>query len=407
MKSLSLWTVICASLLLQACGSSTPYTVDGVPGYSKSGKAKSPYVKLGRAYSIKGETYYPKHEPDYDDTGVASWYGPNFHGKQTANGEIYNQYAMTAAHKTLPLPSVVRVTHRENGRSIIVRVNDRGPYADERIIDLSKKAAQKLDMIGSGIAPVRVEYLPEESASYIALLAQGKRPDQIDFVNDVLRPVQFARERAQPTAAPDATRVETVAVMDLPKKLHVEQPPKKTSFWSMLNPVSEAAAAETPAVKTTRTDSLPPLSAPATSIAPPTAPAGPALSPRSPYDVLELQTHHQPEMIGTIPAAQQAPAPVEMLQQRALPLSQKQAPKAAHGASVYFVQVGAFSNPANVTRLEPLFHDSQIERVTVRTANGAEITRVRVGPIDSRALAEKILVRAHANGMADARLIKE
>ena len=94
--------------------------------------------------------------------GIASWYGPDFHGRRTANGEIYNMYGMTAAHKTLPFDTMLRVTNLENGRSVVVRVNDRGPYAKGRIIDLSKSAAEKLQMIGPGTARVRLEVLYSE-----------------------------------------------------------------------------------------------------------------------------------------------------------------------------------------------------------------------------------------------------
>jgi len=103
--------------------------------------------------------YYPREQPDYDETGIASWYGPTFYGRHTANGEMYDGSALTAAHKTLPMPVNVRVTNLENGKSLIVRVNDRGPYARGRIIDLSKRAAELLDVVETGTARVRVTYL--------------------------------------------------------------------------------------------------------------------------------------------------------------------------------------------------------------------------------------------------------
>lgn len=114
--------------------------------------------KVGNPYNINGVWYYPQEDPFYDETGVASWYGEDFHGKQTANGEIYNMQALTAAHRTLPLPSIVRVTNLENGRSLRLRVNDRGPYARGRIIDVSKQAADLLGFQRNGTAKVRVQY---------------------------------------------------------------------------------------------------------------------------------------------------------------------------------------------------------------------------------------------------------
>lgn len=115
--------------------------------------------QIGRPYKIRGKWYYPKEDKNYDRRGKASWYGPNFHGRLTANGEIYDQYSLSAAHPTFPLPSYARVTNRANGRSVIVRVNDRGPYSRGRIIDLSSRAADLLDYKNKGIANVRVEYV--------------------------------------------------------------------------------------------------------------------------------------------------------------------------------------------------------------------------------------------------------
>ncbi|MFQ5533241.1 MAG: septal ring lytic transglycosylase RlpA family protein [Sphingomonadales bacterium] len=114
-------------------------------------------VKIGKPYKIAGVWYYPKADPYYDRTGMASWYGPKFHGKQTANGERYDMWAMTAAHTTLPMPSLVRVTNLQNARSVVLRVNDRGPYARGRIIDLSRRAAQILGFEKQGVTRVRVQ----------------------------------------------------------------------------------------------------------------------------------------------------------------------------------------------------------------------------------------------------------
>ena len=115
--------------------------------------------KVGNPYQIEGTWYYPREQPDYDETGVASWYGPNFYGQQTANGETYNAGDLTAAHRTLPMPVNVRVTNLDNGKSIILRVNDRGPYAKGRIIDVSEQAAKLHGINGVGTARVRVTYV--------------------------------------------------------------------------------------------------------------------------------------------------------------------------------------------------------------------------------------------------------
>ncbi len=117
------------------------------------------HQKIGRPYQIAGRTYVPARQDDYDREGVASWYGSKFHGRKTANGEIFDMNGLSAAHTTLPLPSLVRVTNLDNGRSIIVRVNDRGPFVNNRLIDLSKGAAEELGYVRQGIAHVRVQYV--------------------------------------------------------------------------------------------------------------------------------------------------------------------------------------------------------------------------------------------------------
>ena len=113
--------------------------------------------KVGNPYQIEGVWYYPKVEPGYGETGIASWYGDPFHGKRTANGAVYDMNALTAAHRTLPMPFEVRVTNLDNGRSMVLTINDRGPYARGRIIDVSRRAAQLLGFKEKGTALVRVE----------------------------------------------------------------------------------------------------------------------------------------------------------------------------------------------------------------------------------------------------------
>jgi len=114
--------------------------------------------KIGQPYQIAGRWYTPADEPRYDRVGIASWYGSDFHGRKTANGELFDMGALTAAHPTLPLPSYVYVTNIRNGRTLLVRVNDRGPYASDRLIDLSRRVAQLLGFEANGTTPVRVRY---------------------------------------------------------------------------------------------------------------------------------------------------------------------------------------------------------------------------------------------------------
>lgn len=114
--------------------------------------------KIGNPYKVAGKWYIPRHDPHYDVTGTGSWYGDDFHGRKTANGEIFDKHALTAAHPTLPLPSYAYVTNLENGRTVLVRINDRGPYSGGRIIDLSHSAARHLDFDQKGLTRMRVRY---------------------------------------------------------------------------------------------------------------------------------------------------------------------------------------------------------------------------------------------------------
>ena len=144
-------------------GSEQPQSERRVPNDGSLGE-----YKVGAPYEIKGIWYYPKVDPNYDEVGIASWYGPNFHGKITANGAIYDMNALTAAHKTLPMPSKVRVTNLSNGRSLIVDINDRGPFINGRIIDLSRRASQLLGFEDKGLAMVRVQTVSADGALYVA-----------------------------------------------------------------------------------------------------------------------------------------------------------------------------------------------------------------------------------------------
>jgi rare lipoprotein A len=160
--------------LVAGCSSPGPSTGSRSPAAEvrEVGAVKVPY-KVGRPYAINGLWYHPEEDEGYDRIGVASWYGPGFDGKLTANGETYDMNDLTAAHTTLPMPSVVQVTNLDNGRSMKLRVNDRGPFVDDRIIDVSRRAAQLLGFIDAGTARVRVTYVPEDSA---AVLSGGPWP---------------------------------------------------------------------------------------------------------------------------------------------------------------------------------------------------------------------------------------
>ena len=266
--------------------------------------------KVGKPYQVRGIWYYPSVDPDYDETGIASWYGPGFHGKRTANGALFDENKVSAAHKTLPLPSVVRVTNLENGRSIKVLVNDRGPFAEGRIIDLSRRAAQLLDSERSGTARVRVQFMEQESLQ-VAAVAQGRDP-----------------ANTLPEAAP--TGQVAVETLDDP------------------NP----------------------------------APAASGTTPPTPTMVQQAA--------AAIPTAQQ---PVQ------------QQPVAAD-TSLY-VQAGAFSVYDNADRLRSQLSGIAPTVISPAMVEGTQFFRVRLGPLNDVAQADRVLARLISSGYTQSRIVVE
>jgi peptidoglycan lytic transglycosylase len=164
------FSTVVAGLLAGCANRPHPAT----PGAATTPK---PIYKVGTPYQIGGVWYYPAEDFSYNESGIASWYGEEFHGKYTANGEVFDRNALTAAHRTLPMPSIVQVTNLENGRSLQLRVNDRGPFARGRIIDVSRRAAQLLGFEGTGTAKVRVRILVPESIQVASLARSSGTED--------------------------------------------------------------------------------------------------------------------------------------------------------------------------------------------------------------------------------------
>lgn len=159
-----------AALVLAGCSETQLAVYSAKRLISSSEDTATTEYKIGKPYQIAGVWYYPQEDYEYDESGIASWYGAKFHGRQTANSEVYDMNALTAAHRTLPMPSYVRVTNLENGRSLILRVNDRGPFARGRIIDISRRGAQLLNFQNQGTARVRVQVLADQSKALKARL---------------------------------------------------------------------------------------------------------------------------------------------------------------------------------------------------------------------------------------------
>lgn len=190
MKNCTLAIVMAVALALAGCADKKKPATAPAP-VSQGG------YKVGNPYQIKGVWYYPAVDYGYAETGIASWYGPGFDGKATANGEAYDMNQLTAAHRTLPLPSMIRVTNLENGRQLALRVNDRGPFAHGRIVDVSRRAAQLLGFEKKGTARVKIEILADESRE-LALQADAKT--QIASVSDSANGAQNLAVAAAPTA---------------------------------------------------------------------------------------------------------------------------------------------------------------------------------------------------------------
>ena len=146
-------------LLVANCASKVEQTALNLGAQQSAAEPPGGVYKIGKPYTVAGRRFEPKHQPNYDEVGLASWYGPGFHGRRTANGETFDQHAFTAAHPTLPLPAYARVTNLANGRSVMVRINDRGPFSHSRVIDLSRRTADALNFRQNGTAKVRVQFV--------------------------------------------------------------------------------------------------------------------------------------------------------------------------------------------------------------------------------------------------------
>ena len=187
-------TLIILCAVLNGCGVGPQLTsAPPVPG-----------VKIGNPYKIAGKWYTPAANPNYNQVGVASWYGPEFHNKKTANGETYNMNALTAAHTTLPMPSYDRVTNLENNRSVLLKINDRGPFVDDRLIDVSRRGAQLLGFEKRGTTRVRVEAVEGPNAQVNVIRSEVPPPIQKQEVGrvdisslEVIEPLQILVDQSQ------------------------------------------------------------------------------------------------------------------------------------------------------------------------------------------------------------------
>jgi rare lipoprotein A len=223
-------TLVVLAFVLGACSSGRHASTGALAG---DNRAHGLY-KVGNPYQIDGTWYYPAEDWNYNETGIASWYGEAFHGKDTANGETFDLNAVTAAHRTLPLPSIVEVTNLDNGRSLQVRVNDRGPYARGRIIDLSRRSAQLLGFEAQGTAKVRVKILVPESIQAASLARHNGAADTAVAAVDAPKPAPLPQVAVQPLAPPPGVRV--AAAPQAPPPLPAPAPAPAQQFASVAPP---------------------------------------------------------------------------------------------------------------------------------------------------------------------------
>ena len=303
-------------------------------------------------YQVKGVWYYPRVDYGYDETGTASWYGPGFDGRPTSDGEIYDMNGLTAAHKTLPLPSVVQVTNLQNGRALQLRVNDRGPFVDGRLIDLSRRAAQLLGFESVGTAPVRVRVLKEQSIEVAQAAMHGERgPTMLAHAAAPVAPPALASGTRPGASAP--TRLAAAVPPSLRAREVIGTPPPE--------PIPPPAHIDRPP--------------------PPEKLAPPALA--------AAHQHAWPSLIAT--------AHAETLH----------FPPATRRSERIFIQAGAFAMPGNAQRVRARIAAFGNVEVLPMMHHGTALYRVRLGPVANRAEAARLLQRVVGNGYPGARLVAE
>ena len=374
------------SVLLSGCAETTLATHYAKQVTWPGEQTANSTYKVGKPYKVGSDWYYPSEEFSKSETGVASWYGPNFHGKRTANGEIYDQNELTAAHRTLQMPSLVRVTNLENGRSIVVRVNDRGPFKKGRVIDVSKRAAELLGFIGNGTARVRLEVLEKESRKIATAAQRGMDTSRITL----------AELNALPDAGSSAAAPQVAAVMapqDVPR---LQQASFDSNSLRGNMPAGRFVSAdqdpmmpESLRTPTITVEELNRSDARATTFAPP--------------DGSRRKLAGTSDPAATPPGQQAFSGHVDN-KGRFMPDPVVQVePVAPTGL---FVQAGSFGVKDNAERLSRDLSKIAPTLIDPVVVNGKTLYRVKLGPLADLAEADAVLSRVAQAGTAGARVIK-
>jgi rare lipoprotein A len=375
--------------VVQGERSGIPDAVPRVEPRSRSGNKES--------YTVRGRRYFTKDDSvGHVERGIASWYGPGFHGRKTSNGEPYDMNAMTAAHKTLPLPTYARVTNLQNGKTAVVRINDRGPFHGPRVIDLSRAAATKLGVIGSGTAEVEVRALDPSSSEpavpspFLIAANKPKAETQPQPSLDTLAEFGTARFEAPaaPTVADSSRAAAPEAVRPFPQPVRQAQP----------TPARELAIADRPTQKT-RAESRAEANA---------AKAEARMAVKETKAESRVAAKDNKATKGRGDAA---PAKGKALAEADAKVARGgKAEKADKGGSGMYVQVGAFGDRANAEQLRKrLVKELAKLQVQVRSIDGkaSPLYKVQVGPLDSRAKASHVSQQLAVLGVTKAHVVVE
>jgi rare lipoprotein A len=406
--------------LLSGCSGRTSFWSSSKPHYSKRvveygqpvPKGGGRY-KVGLPYTIKGKTYTPKEVSHYDQVGVASWYGKDFHGRYTANREIYDMEALTAAHTTLPLPSYVRVTNLGNGRSLVLRVNDRGPYAHNRLIDLSWAAASLLQIERAGTGRVRVQYLgpaPLDGNDHLErrYLAQqpwaGPRVAQAASPAKALRNQTSSRWRLSSRKTKVSATTAVAQNTNTKAQIATAWPAKRSKLTARLNSEPEAPSKISHTPKPVKVASAKPHTPPM----PAKRPSAPNPASAPARDVAVASVAPQPTQDATHPAIAPASAPpaaqTEALTPVSLPsLTQADAPQSS--TKRYYVEAGTFAERATADKLAAILTEIAPTSIELTTKGTRIVHRLRLGPFDENADTASLIARFHNAGLREARLL--
>ena len=386
---------------------------------ASNGQSQGAY-KVGKPYKVDGRWYQPRENFQLVETGVASWYGPGFHAKKTANGETFDQNAMTAAHRTLQLPSLVKVTNLENGRSVVVRVNDRGPYKSNRVMDVSSRAADLLGFKGKGTARVRIEVLTEESKVLASAAKSGQDTTRMTLASlqgpaaaqpyyasqtaptTTSRPVHAGGPYGALASADRGWNIRQDAAMkkgsggdpSLPESLQ----PTTVTAEELREDIDFQQAAHRPAVEA----DIAPAAGGTASVKPVEAEA--VMAPVTSYPVTERTPVTRASSPSFVPAVSSIPTrTVKPVEREASPAVADMG--IATGTGHVFIQAGSFSIYENasklVDRLEP-YAPAKIDPITMK---GREFFRVRIGPFESADKARALLGQVIDAGNPTARVV--